>query len=542
MSLSEHVTITIQADSLGVPKAGFGIPMILSVNATFPERIRFYTDLAGVAADFAVTTSPEYLAAKAMFSQSPHPETIAIGKALGKPTQKYRLDVSTVGEGLTYGLTCTGQGATANTFTYTTLADLTFVDGDITVGTDLIAELSHGMTTGAGPFRVSNAGGALPAGLVVDTNYWIIATTLDSFKLATSKANALAGTAVDITAAAGGGTHTLRRNQNDVICAQLVQGINATVGKNFTAVQQVGAGETDYVEVTGNAAGNWFSLEVNNVALLKIAQDHAEPATSLATDLTAINNENNTWYAAYTLYNSEAYVKATAAAIEPLKKMYFADLSMSETVTLAAAGTGTSDPADDLKVLAWDRTATVYHPSPASMLGAAWMGTRLSYDPGSETWKFATPAGQTPPTFTATHKVNLRAKNCNTIETIGGRGVMWEGKVLSGEFIDIIRGLDWLENDIQTEVYNALVSAGLQGKIAMTDPGIAVIESEIYGSLGRAINVGLLAADPKPIVVVPKVADVATVDKQSRTLRGVKFSGTLAGAIHKLFINGVVSA
>lgn len=50
--------------------------------------------------------------------------------------------------------------------------------------------------------------GTLPAGLSLATNYWVIAVTDLTFKLATSYANAVAGTAIDITDA-GTGTHTV---------------------------------------------------------------------------------------------------------------------------------------------------------------------------------------------------------------------------------------------------------------------------------------------------------------------------------------------
>jgi hypothetical protein len=87
----------------------------------------------------------------------------------------------------------------------------TFTDADVNAGTDVITKASHGMETGDGPVRTSNAGGALPAGLAAATDYYFIKVSANTFKLATSRANALAGTAINITAAAGGGTHTLTR-------------------------------------------------------------------------------------------------------------------------------------------------------------------------------------------------------------------------------------------------------------------------------------------------------------------------------------------
>lgn len=50
----------------------------------------------------------------------------------------------------------------------------------------------------------------LPAGLALATDYYVIKVTDSTFKLATSYANAIAGTAIDITSA-GTGTHTMSR-------------------------------------------------------------------------------------------------------------------------------------------------------------------------------------------------------------------------------------------------------------------------------------------------------------------------------------------
>jgi hypothetical protein len=83
-----------------------------------------------------------------------------------------------------------------------------FVDADVTVGIDTIAEVAHGYRTGD-KIQLSNAGGALPTPLAAATDYFIIRVDADNFKLATTLARAEAGTAIDITAAAGGGTHTV---------------------------------------------------------------------------------------------------------------------------------------------------------------------------------------------------------------------------------------------------------------------------------------------------------------------------------------------
>lgn len=82
----------------------------------------------------------------------------------------------------------------------------TFEDGDVDVDEDTITITGHGLVTGADVALTTS--GSLPGGLSA-TDYFVIVVDADTIQLATSLSNAQAGTAVDITSAAGGGTHTL---------------------------------------------------------------------------------------------------------------------------------------------------------------------------------------------------------------------------------------------------------------------------------------------------------------------------------------------
>ena len=82
----------------------------------------------------------------------------------------------------------------------------TFVDGDVDVTDNEITLTAHGWETGRKVAATTS--GVLPAGLSA-TDYYVIKVDANTIKLASSYANSQAGTAVDITAAAGGGTHTL---------------------------------------------------------------------------------------------------------------------------------------------------------------------------------------------------------------------------------------------------------------------------------------------------------------------------------------------
>jgi hypothetical protein len=74
-------------------------------------------------------------------------------------------------------------------------------------GTDVISAAGHGYVA-YDIVRTTNSGGALPGGLAVDTNYWIIYVDSGTFKYASTYGNAKAGIAIDITGA-GTGTHSV---------------------------------------------------------------------------------------------------------------------------------------------------------------------------------------------------------------------------------------------------------------------------------------------------------------------------------------------
>ena len=82
-----------------------------------------------------------------------------------------------------------------------------FADGDVTIGTENINSTAHGFVTG--DLIQLTSTGTLPAGLSTATDYYVIRVDDDNIKLAASAKDAEEGTAVDITAAAGGGTHTV---------------------------------------------------------------------------------------------------------------------------------------------------------------------------------------------------------------------------------------------------------------------------------------------------------------------------------------------
>jgi hypothetical protein len=84
-----------------------------------------------------------------------------------------------------------------------------FASTAVNTSTDAINVPAHGLATGQGPAFISTTG-SLPSPLIANTAYWVIAVDADHFQLATSLANALALTAINLTTA-GSGNDTLTK-------------------------------------------------------------------------------------------------------------------------------------------------------------------------------------------------------------------------------------------------------------------------------------------------------------------------------------------
>lgn len=105
----------------------------------------------------------------------------------------------------------------------------------------------------------SNSGGALPAGLSANTTYYVFGISGSTLKLATTLANAIAGTAVDITGA-GTGTHSLVGTQMGRIKKILQDNTVTTSNYRYYAIDHNGRvwvnyGSTPWVHLPGNATG-----------------------------------------------------------------------------------------------------------------------------------------------------------------------------------------------------------------------------------------------------------------------------------------------
>lgn len=193
-NLSDYITLTISFNTVGITRAGFGVPMYLSATAAFAERIRFYADLASVAVDFPVTTSAEYLAAQAAFSQSPAPTKFAIGRSALKPTLVYQLTaVNPTGNlNFAYLVNVKGKGVTPTQVSFTS------------DGTPTDAEFAAGMVTALNAVVGKNftaTGAASPVSITGTTaGDWFSIEVVDPNTLKVAATHVDPGVATDLAA------------------------------------------------------------------------------------------------------------------------------------------------------------------------------------------------------------------------------------------------------------------------------------------------------------------------------------------------------
>lgn len=542
MATNRFVKSVVSTAPAGASVPGFGIPMLVSYNADFfgAARSRSYASMDSAEDDWAPGTM-EHSACAALFSADRTPELVIIGRGVNKPTLVYTQSISTLAAGSTYEFPVGGSGVTPTTLAIVAgSSDLAITT--VTAGTDQLTRVAHGMLTGEGPYYVATTG-ALPAAtpaLAVNTPYWVIRVDDDNIKLATSAANALAGTAVDITGA-GTGTMSVVRTGNDVLAERVVAALNGVVGRNYLAATAGVTGAKTWT-VTGSAAGNYFFVGVDH-DLITSAVTNVDPGgtTGIAADLKAIRDENASWYELHTAYNSTSAVMAASQWVESSSDdiVYHPSISATATVNAVVGTAGAHDVADQLKTLERLRTASWYHPNPGMFLAEAVAGRMLPTAPGSSQYFAKQLRGVVPVKLTDTQRINLEAKNANSFQVVQQAAITFLGKVAAGEWISVVRNNDYANAALQTALWNLQLA---NEQIPLTPDGRALIKGEMEAWMTRMTTEGIYRNDEEsqPALDLPLIKALSAEDRKNRKYRVAKWRAQLVGAIVYIEASGSV--
>ena len=255
-----------------------------------------------------------------------------------------------------------------------------------------------------------------------------------------------------------------------------------------------------------------------------------------ATELATLITTDTSWYSICIDSRAKADLQAVGTWANSNKKFFF----------------GCSSDLTALTSRNVDREAYLIHDNvPADYPECAWAGQNMPKQPGSITWKWKVLSGQNASNFTSTQLNTIRTENGQALQSQAGSIYVNEGKTTSGEYIDIIHGQDWVEDQLNVGLLSLFLN---NDKIAMDDPGIALVEGVVRDVLKRAGDNSIIAraeseadfllSDDKIYiyqVTVPQRSEISTANRAARTLSDVKFTYTTAGAIHKVQVTGKIT-
>ena len=276
-------------------------------------------------------------------------------------------------------------------------------------------------------------------------------------------------------------------------------------------------------------AATILCAQKNRVEKFKIGRIKPDANNDIATAFSKICLEDDDFYGVLFPKEGDAYVEDAKilASIISQKRMMLG-LDVNDT---------TKPIATDAQEKKNDRVFFIYS-SDDQLLASAWMGAMLSEAPGAASWAFRELKEVKPYGLTTENANELEKTNVNRDLGIKGRGITIDGKMASGRFIDITHGIDWLHVRMQERLFRLLV---LNKKIPYTLKGIDLVRSEIMAQLKEAVYRGLLADEPEPQVSTPSIDEIEQDDRDKRVLPKVRFNARLAGAIHKIEIQGTVT-
>ncbi|WP_107326834.1 DUF3383 family protein [Klebsiella pneumoniae] len=245
----------------------------------------------------------------------------------------------------------------------------------------------------------------------------------------------------------------------------------------------------------------------------------------------------------------EADVISVAAAIEASSLSRILAVTTDDVNVLVSGNT--DNIGYKLKAACYSRTFWQYSSSSKyaaiSAFGRAFT-VNFTGNNTTITLKFKTEPGVTYETLTTAQASAIDAINGNVyVYYANDTAIIQQGVMANGDFFDERHGLDWLQNYVQTNLYNLLYTSTT--KIPQTDAGVTRLMTNVEASLDQAVNNGLIAPgvwNGGPIgqiesgdtltkgyyVCADSVDNQAQSDRESRKSPVIQAAIKLAGAIH----------
>lgn len=281
------------------------------------------------------------------------------------------------------------------------------------------------------------------------------------------------------------------------------------------------------------AVASMFSGDIAPVDVM-VGRRVASPAETPTQAIAAIRavTGGDDWYALVLCSRVKADILDAAATIESLssKKIFLACTEDADVPTAA-----TDDVASTIKTASRLRTLVFYSQGSADTFPeAALLGYSLPRTPGSMSYALKNLPGTATDDLTDTQMSYLDGKNAMYYVEMGGNGATLGGKTGS-EWLDVVNVIDWTVARMEEGIFGAMLQLP---KVPYTDQGISIIANQVKAVMAQGVVNGGYSDYS---INIPKAADISSVDKANRVLNGLTFVGYLAGAIHKVQVQGTVT-
>ncbi len=231
--------------------------------------------------------------------------------------------------------------------------------------------------------------------------------------------------------------------------------------------------------------------------------------------------------------NDFFFVNCTDNSVETIKGI--SELCQVENKVYAV----TTNSIEDAKILGkevYDNTFVMYHSDPDSFAAEA-LAVIMSYKIGGKTAKFKTLQGVKECVISKTDMADLEKNSIFTyIEKLGVLQTT-EGKMLSGEYIDVALGEYWIRFRLEEALQRLAL---VEDKIPYTNKGIGMIVGETEKILSRAVDQGIVEEGQYKVDYRLR-QDVPSNEVALRKYDYVVWTAMLQGAIHTGQISGILT-
>lgn len=334
--------------------------------------------------------------------------------------------------------------------------------------------------------------------------------------------------------------------------------ITAKLSPNASCVWNAGLQQFDIISITtGSSSSVGYAADGAVASLLGMQASQALPpvagiaAESLTATVQNLAEKTAGWYGVTVADAalSEADILATADLIEGLDRTRIFGVTTSDSNALSSVST--ADIAYKLAQKKLNRTVVQYSSSTpyaaASLFGRAF-SVNFQGNNTTITLKFKQEPTVVAEEITSNQAAALRAKKANVfVEYDNDTAIIQEGVMSSGMFIDERHGLDWLQNDLQTAIWNLQYTGS--SKIPQTEQGMNRFCAVIEARLDQAVRNGLVApgvwqGDSFGVlqpgdylakgyyVYVNSIDQQSQADREARKAPPIQVAIKLAGAVH----------